>query len=148
MLRACRCYFLFFEKIKNSKNKKIMKVHIQCGFGWKIRKKSKKWYILDLCVSSLRRGHANLLCIVPILADDLFRGSACIQRCCFPRQPSAFQSGYADLLVLFFQVLKKIAKSSLKQRILRSQAGTVSSVLVREQPLCGDLLYSWSRGEK
>jgi len=31
----------------------------------------KKWYILDLCVSSLRRGHANLLCIVPIFADDL-----------------------------------------------------------------------------
>ena len=26
-------------------------------------------------MSSLRRGHANLLCIVPILADDLFRGS-------------------------------------------------------------------------
>ena len=33
--------------------------------------------LLDLCVSSLRRGHANLLCIVPIFADDLFRGSAC-----------------------------------------------------------------------
>ena len=29
----------------------------------------KKWYILDLCVSSLRRGHANLLCIVPIFTD-------------------------------------------------------------------------------
>jgi hypothetical protein len=27
-------------------------------------------YLLDLSVSSLRRGHANLLCIVPILADD------------------------------------------------------------------------------
>ena len=25
--------------------------------------------LLDLCVSSLRRGRANLLCIVPILAD-------------------------------------------------------------------------------
>ena len=24
---------------------------------------------LDLCVSSLREGHANLLCIVPILSD-------------------------------------------------------------------------------
>ncbi len=24
---------------------------------------------LDLCVSSSRRGHANLLCIVPILSD-------------------------------------------------------------------------------
>merc|ERR1711940_456013 len=27
--------------------------------------------LLDVCVSSLRRGHANLLCIVPILSDDL-----------------------------------------------------------------------------
>ena len=35
----------------------------------------KMFTLLDLCVSSLRRGHANLLCIVPILADDLFRGS-------------------------------------------------------------------------
>ena len=25
---------------------------------------------LDWCVSSLRRGHANLLCVVPILLDD------------------------------------------------------------------------------
>ena len=33
--------------------------------------------LLDLCVSSLRRGHANLLCIVPILSDDLRRGSIC-----------------------------------------------------------------------
>ena len=31
--------------------------------------------LLDLCVSSLRRGHANLLCIVPILSDDLRRES-------------------------------------------------------------------------
>ena len=26
--------------------------------------------LLDLCVSSLRRGHANLLCTVPSLTDD------------------------------------------------------------------------------
>ena len=32
--------------------------------------------LLDLCVSSLRRGHANLLCIVPILTDDPRRESA------------------------------------------------------------------------
>jgi hypothetical protein len=29
--------------------------------------KPKKRILLDLCVSSLRRGHANLLCIVPSL---------------------------------------------------------------------------------
>ena len=32
--------------------------------------------LLDLCVSSLRRGHANLLCIVPILSDDPRRESS------------------------------------------------------------------------
>ena len=31
--------------------------------------------LLDLCVSSLRRGHANLLCVVPILTDDPRRES-------------------------------------------------------------------------
>ena len=31
--------------------------------------------LLDLCVSSLRRGHANLLCIVPSLTDDPRRES-------------------------------------------------------------------------
>ena len=30
---------------------------------------------LDLCVSSLRRGHANLLCIIPVLSDDPRRES-------------------------------------------------------------------------
>ena len=34
--------------------------------------------LLDLCVSSLRRGHANLLCIVPILTDDPRRESKLI----------------------------------------------------------------------
>jgi len=35
-----------------------------------------QWFtLLDLCVSSLRRGHANLLCIVPILTDDPRRES-------------------------------------------------------------------------
>jgi hypothetical protein len=37
---------------------------------WLILKEKKKFGpFLDLCVSSLRRGHANLLCIVPILSD-------------------------------------------------------------------------------
>ena len=40
------------------------------------REKGKKLFtLLDLCVSSLRRGHANLLCIVPILTDDPRRES-------------------------------------------------------------------------
>ena len=36
---------------------------------------AKCFALLDLCVSSLRRGHANLLCIVPILTHDLRRES-------------------------------------------------------------------------
>ena len=36
--------------------------------------------LLDLSVSSLRRGHANLLCVVPILTDDLRRESALDRR--------------------------------------------------------------------
>ena len=35
-----------------------------CGLGGKDKKKFGTY--LDLCVSSLRRGHANLLCIVPV----------------------------------------------------------------------------------
>ena len=43
--------------------------------GQRWRRKIKLVTLFDLCVSSLRRGHANLLCIVPILMDDLRRGS-------------------------------------------------------------------------
>ena len=42
-----------------------------CSCSWEERWGAKKLCtLLDLCVSSLRRGHANLLCIVPILTDD------------------------------------------------------------------------------
>ena len=37
---------------------------------------------LDLCVSSLRRGHANLLCVVPISTDDPRRESQRFLFCC------------------------------------------------------------------
>ena len=40
-----------------------------------VYKESLLFTLLDLCVSSLRRGHANLLCIVPILTDDPRRES-------------------------------------------------------------------------
>ncbi len=46
----------------------------------KATKAKKLFTLLDLCVSSLRRGHANLLCIVPILTDD-------------PRRESELQGG-------------------------------------------------------
>ena len=44
---------------------------------WKATYTKKLFTLLDLCVSSLRRGHANLLCIVPILTDDPRRESKC-----------------------------------------------------------------------
>jgi len=46
----------------------------QAAIGYKMAQK-KFDTILDFCVSSLRRGHANLLCIVPILTDDSRRRS-------------------------------------------------------------------------
>ena len=46
--------------------------------------------LLDLCVSSLRRGHANLLCIVPILTDVLFRGSVHTKTVCIFKQVHVF----------------------------------------------------------
>ena len=45
------------------------------GSGAKMTETKKLFTLLDLCVSSLRRGHANLLCIVPILTDDPRRES-------------------------------------------------------------------------
>ena len=44
----------------------------------KVNFSKKLFTLLDLCVSSLRRGHANLLCIVPILTDDPRRESKTI----------------------------------------------------------------------
>ena len=46
--------------------------------------------LLDLCVSSLHRGHANLLCIVPILTDDPRRESV---------QPTAYVCTYAYIYI-------------------------------------------------
>jgi hypothetical protein len=53
-----------------SKQRKIRsrKQNPEPYLNWFWRKK-KFGPFLDLCVSSLRRGHANLLCIVPILSD-------------------------------------------------------------------------------
>ena len=63
-----------FEKlILNQQNQKMNKKQNFSGKKLKrkddLRKKNGDT-LLDMCVSSLRRGHANLLCIVPILADD------------------------------------------------------------------------------
>merc|ERR1711894_311415 len=54
--------------------------HHPIGTGSLANKCKKLVSLLDLCVSSLRRGHANLLCIVPILTDDLRGESKCVQK--------------------------------------------------------------------
>ena len=53
---------------------------IFCCFFIAVPQKNKAMFtLLDWCVSSLRRGHANLLCVVPILTDDPRRESKKIQ---------------------------------------------------------------------
>ena len=44
-------------------------VLVKEAFRFEGKKEKKFGPFLDLCVSSLRRGHANLLCLVPILSD-------------------------------------------------------------------------------
>ena len=47
--------------------------------GWHqdlTREKTMLFTLLELCVSSLRRGHANIICIVPSLMDDPRRESS------------------------------------------------------------------------
>ena len=66
-------------KIEKDRSKKKMQLFISTYSTLKRNKKltqsqfksdKKIVYFLNLCVSSLRRDHANLLCIVPILTDD------------------------------------------------------------------------------
>ena len=64
-------------------------------------------------MSSLRRGHANLLCIVPILADDLFRGSNCPSL--FSIYTARFES--AKMLCRFY------FKKNKNQNFKRGRAG-------------------------
>ena len=49
--------------------------------GWEIL-----FTLLELCVSSLRRGHANILRIAPMLTDDPRRESGWLGRSCFVRR--------------------------------------------------------------
>ena len=49
-----------------------------------LRQRAKSSTLLDVCVSSLRRGRANLLCIVPLLTDDPRRESKPPMPVCLP----------------------------------------------------------------
>ncbi|GJT14086.1 hypothetical protein Tco_0861128 [Tanacetum coccineum] len=66
-------------------------------------KKKKFGPFLDLCVSSLRRGHANLLCIVPILSD-VPEGTRVGTPCPLYKASKRFHSGRCgiDALAIFW----------------------------------------------
>ncbi len=64
--------------------KTCIETHLWCREGMKFVYRNgwngKKFGpFLDLCVSSLRRGHANLLCIVPILSDVSEETKECVR---------------------------------------------------------------------
>jgi len=59
--------------------------------------------LLDLCVSSLRRGHANLLCIVPILTDGNPEGNPILLRFHFRYRIVKIENhGVHDIYTYFF----------------------------------------------
>ena len=70
------------NKIEKVRKSKILKEKLKVRSTPKRKKNGDT--LLDMCVSSLRRGHANLLCIVPILADDPPEGGSNSHWCwCF-----------------------------------------------------------------
>ena len=73
-LQALSCFvWLAVSRESGSRCKLDMACSPNENIRSKIRRGNKKDTLLDLCVSSLRRGHANLLCVVPVLTDDLRR---------------------------------------------------------------------------
>ncbi len=65
--RKGKIYFKMGKKLDEKHERKNKKKKEKSHFMEWMEKKLGPF--LDLCVSSLRRGHANLLCIVPILSD-------------------------------------------------------------------------------
>ena len=64
---TCCCCTSYHAIVKQAKTENMKR---------QTNKKHVMFTLLDVCVSSLRRGHANLLCIVPILTDDSPRESS------------------------------------------------------------------------
>ena len=57
------------ERPGAEEHKQTQRPNLQAQDEQTCEPEKKLFTLLDLCVSSLRRGHANLLCIVPILTD-------------------------------------------------------------------------------
>ena len=91
-------------------------------------------------MSSLRRGHANLLCIVPILADDLLRDST---RSFFGRTRRAGPRRLHHLFVenefyIYIQVLgEKMGFESLRAATRNRTRGAMDSASDFESGGCG-----------
>jgi len=88
--------------------------------------KKKQFTLLDLCVSSLRRGHANLLCIVPILSDD--------------PKVSKGTSGPNGLVVGFFPRTQREPTPGSRQR-----GSNINDQSRAELPACGDATVDRAR---
>ena len=70
-IRVCSGKLSFFLSLALAKpHPPLRRSPSRARSGMCILAKNKLVTLLDLCVSSLRRGHANLLCIVPTLTDD------------------------------------------------------------------------------
>ena len=48
-----------------------LSAYVLLQWGNSLDMREKLFTLLDLCVSSLRRGHANLLCVVPTMIEIL-----------------------------------------------------------------------------
>ena len=81
---------------------------------------AKLFTLLDVCVSSLRRGHANIVCIVPMLTDDPRRES----------QKTTKIGYYKHLFTI-------IATLTVLWRPLRGPRSTVRMVLLRTSAVIG-----------
>ena len=94
---------------------------------------------LDLCVASLRKGHATLLCIVRILTDDPRRGSE--MKTCFLRrtvigEPDKLPSAGEDDTSLGIQCkynLRSAIETSFHCASIRSVGHTYMEARAREQ---------------
>ena len=86
-IRTSCCFFCFAKTSKKNLvhfsicagAMLIFSVCHPCAAASSASRAKKTWYT-NLCVSSLRRGHANLLCIVPILSDDPRRESGMVRK--------------------------------------------------------------------
>ena len=100
------------NKNVDSKNDCILIVNSP-GNGEKV-KSVKIWNASRFCVSSLRRGHANLLCIVPILVYVLPRLARILLLRTSPYRESLLEQNNSILeKFLFNQIIRDICESDV-----------------------------------